>query len=189
MQPSMRDDWAAAWAGHIKPGGQLVTLIFPVKADKPRDEGPPFPVTPELYTQLLTPHGGFSSHLTCASIAWWFLQVDRGTEEPPCKGAYTASWMHARQPACLSGAEQASSGPTSRQCRQRTATLAAEAWSSWPSGKRSDAAAIADAFLVHCHSYTFFPWHVVTFHTAHVDRAAEVSAAELIARCPILPCL
>ena len=41
----------------IKPGGQLATLIFPVDPNKDRNEGPPFPLTPELYTELLEPLG------------------------------------------------------------------------------------------------------------------------------------
>ena len=57
MQPTMRQNWAAAWARHIRAGGQLVTLMFPVDPKRPRDEGPPFPLTPELYTELLTSHG------------------------------------------------------------------------------------------------------------------------------------
>lgn len=57
MHPDMRGRWAEAWASQIMPGGELVTLMFPVDAAKPRDEGPPFPLTPELYTELLSPHG------------------------------------------------------------------------------------------------------------------------------------
>ncbi|CAL8462654.1 g2187 [Coccomyxa elongata] len=57
MHPDMRDRWAEAWARQIKPGGELVTLMFPVDASMPRDQGPPFPLTPELYSELLSPHG------------------------------------------------------------------------------------------------------------------------------------
>lgn len=57
MLPSMRTHWAEAWARHIRKGGELVTLMFPVDPELPLDEGPPFAVTPELYTHLLSPHG------------------------------------------------------------------------------------------------------------------------------------
>ncbi len=60
LPPAQRQAWAEAWATLVKPGGQLVTLIFPVDPEKPRDSGPPFPVTPELYADLLEPAGGCS---------------------------------------------------------------------------------------------------------------------------------
>ncbi len=61
MHPDMRVRWAEAWARQIKSGGELVTLMFPVDASMPRDQGPPFPLTPELYSELLSPHGEQSS--------------------------------------------------------------------------------------------------------------------------------
>ena len=63
LKPEWRQDWARTWASLIRPGGELVTLIFPVVPDKPRDEGPPFPVTVDLYTELLTPLGTLLSSL------------------------------------------------------------------------------------------------------------------------------
>ena len=48
-----RERWARAWARHLAPGGELVTLIFPVDPDADPNVGPPFPVTPELYEALL----------------------------------------------------------------------------------------------------------------------------------------
>ena len=51
LHPDMRKDWAAAWKGLLKPGGLLITLIFPV--DPERHTGPPWPVTPEMYTEHL----------------------------------------------------------------------------------------------------------------------------------------
>eukprot|EP00929_Paragymnodinium_shiwhaense_P119144 TRINITY_DN9101_c0_g1_i2.p3 TRINITY_DN9101_c0_g1~~TRINITY_DN9101_c0_g1_i2.p3 ORF type:complete len:110 (+),score=18.13 TRINITY_DN9101_c0_g1_i2:490-819(+) len=54
LNPSMREDWAAAWSKLIREGGELVTLIFPV-SDKVG--GPPFKVSPELYKELLEPVG------------------------------------------------------------------------------------------------------------------------------------
>jgi len=34
-------------------GGELITLIFPVDPTADPTQGPPFPVTPELYSDLL----------------------------------------------------------------------------------------------------------------------------------------
>lgn len=51
LHPSMFSAWAAAWARAIAPGGILVTLMFPV--DPNHEGGPPYPVTPELYKELL----------------------------------------------------------------------------------------------------------------------------------------
>ena len=57
LHPSMRKDWATAWGKHLKPGGELITLIFPVDPSREGVEGPPWPVTPELYKDLLVPIG------------------------------------------------------------------------------------------------------------------------------------
>lgn len=60
MHPSMRADWANAWARHLKPGGLLVALMFPVEGMEDRDrQGPPWPVWPELYKEYLVPSLGF----------------------------------------------------------------------------------------------------------------------------------
>lgn len=69
MKPDWRKDWAKAWAGLIKPGGELVTLIFPVDPAKPRDEGPPFPVTVDLYNELLKPVGTRPNTIACGFCA------------------------------------------------------------------------------------------------------------------------
>lgn len=53
LHPDMRQKWAQAWAKHLKPGGELVTLIFPVDPAREGVTGPPWAVTPELYTGLL----------------------------------------------------------------------------------------------------------------------------------------
>lgn len=52
LHPSMFPAWAAAWARAIAPGGVLVTLMFPVDPNH-EGGGPPYPVTPELYKELL----------------------------------------------------------------------------------------------------------------------------------------
>jgi hypothetical protein len=51
----MREAWAESWARLLKPGGQLITLVFPV--DSKREGGPPWAVTPELYEELLPKSG------------------------------------------------------------------------------------------------------------------------------------
>ena len=51
----MRKKWASKWAEVIKPGGELVTLIFPVRPEK--KDGPPWHVDPELCKELLIPAG------------------------------------------------------------------------------------------------------------------------------------
>lgn len=63
MHPDMRSAWAAGWARHLAKGGELVTLVFPVDPTRDRMQGPPYPVTPELYTELLTAVGFENVHL------------------------------------------------------------------------------------------------------------------------------
>ncbi|KAK9819109.1 hypothetical protein WJX74_002374 [Apatococcus lobatus] len=53
--PEKRADWAEAWSKLIRPGGELITLIFPVGLGIPSP--PPFDVTPEQYEELLIPKG------------------------------------------------------------------------------------------------------------------------------------
>lgn len=62
LHPSMRSDWATAWKRLLQPGGRLITMIFPV--DPAMDvskgyQGPPWPVTPEVYRDLLQQQQGF----------------------------------------------------------------------------------------------------------------------------------
>lgn len=56
LHPDMRSNWAAAWARHLGPGGLLICLAFPVVPDDGQ-QGPPWPVSVELYKQLLLPQG------------------------------------------------------------------------------------------------------------------------------------
>lgn len=63
LHPDMRADWAASWARLLKSGGLLKTLIFPV--DPERQTGPPWPVTPEIYEELLTKNGGWGGVRGC----------------------------------------------------------------------------------------------------------------------------
>jgi len=48
-----REAWAARMAEIIKPGGELICLVFPVDPTRPVDQGPPFPLTPDLVAGLV----------------------------------------------------------------------------------------------------------------------------------------
>lgn len=61
LHPTMRGDWARTWGKLIKPGGCLVTLEFPIRPDD--KTGPPWPVSHQIYTDLLGPLGASPSHL------------------------------------------------------------------------------------------------------------------------------
>lgn len=56
ISPAMRDGWASSWAARIRDDGLLVTSIFPVFEDRSQ-QGPPWPVWPELYAEKLEQHG------------------------------------------------------------------------------------------------------------------------------------
>lgn len=51
----MRHDWAQAWSRLLAPGGELITLMFPVGPGYVGN--PPWQVSPELYQELLLPAG------------------------------------------------------------------------------------------------------------------------------------
>lgn len=55
LHPTMRQDWARTWGKLIKTGGYLVTLEFPVRPDD--KSGPPWPVSHQIYADLLVPLG------------------------------------------------------------------------------------------------------------------------------------
>ena len=55
LHPSKRQEWAQMWHKWLAPSAKLVTLIFPI--DSSIKEGPPWPVTPELYEQTLSAAG------------------------------------------------------------------------------------------------------------------------------------
>lgn len=57
LPPQARKAWADAWASHLAPGAELVALIFPVDPEADANVGPPFPVTPAMYDDLLTSAG------------------------------------------------------------------------------------------------------------------------------------
>lgn len=51
IPPSRRVEWGQSMRRLVKPGGYLITLIFPL--DPPQDYGPPFFVRPEHYVEVL----------------------------------------------------------------------------------------------------------------------------------------
>lgn len=55
IEPEMRPRWVERIDELLAPDGELVTLIFPV-VDKDPDDGPPYPMSPELLESLLEPH-------------------------------------------------------------------------------------------------------------------------------------
>jgi hypothetical protein len=54
LNPSIRNDWAKKMREVIKPGGELLTLIFPIIE---KEGGPPYGVSLELVRGLLEPEG------------------------------------------------------------------------------------------------------------------------------------
>lgn len=56
MHPADRGNWAQGWARAIQPGGTLITLLYPVDPSADPNIGPPFPISPELYKDLLSVH-------------------------------------------------------------------------------------------------------------------------------------
>lgn len=54
IEPDRRTRWAERVDELLAPGGELVTLIFPVVDEDPA-EGPPYPMSPELVRDLLEP--------------------------------------------------------------------------------------------------------------------------------------
>lgn len=61
LHPTMRENWAQSWARLLRPGGELVTLMYPVDPAREGVEGPPWAVTPDLYTELLKGTGSFDN--------------------------------------------------------------------------------------------------------------------------------
>ena len=51
IPPTRRNDWGRQMTNLVKPGGYLITLVFPI--DPPQDLGPPFFVRPEHYVEPL----------------------------------------------------------------------------------------------------------------------------------------
>ena len=55
LDPSMRKTWASKMSDLVKPGGELLTLIFPISEE--REGGPPFRVSLQIVKDLLEPAG------------------------------------------------------------------------------------------------------------------------------------
>lgn len=59
IEPDMRAAWVEKMHQLLAPGGELVTLIFPVRSleERPASDasGPPYPLHPELVRELVTP--------------------------------------------------------------------------------------------------------------------------------------
>ena len=55
LNPSIRSDWAKKMSELIKPGGELLTLMFPIR--ELESDIPPFKVSLQLYRDLLEPVG------------------------------------------------------------------------------------------------------------------------------------
>ncbi|QQR91504.1 MAG: methyltransferase domain-containing protein [Myxococcales bacterium] len=53
IQPEQRQAWAKKMKELLSPKGELITLLFPVTSG-PKDQGPPFPLDPELIKTLLS---------------------------------------------------------------------------------------------------------------------------------------
>ncbi|QRW05576.1 thiopurine S-methyltransferase [Ceratobasidium sp. AG-Ba] len=53
IPPSMRESWGQRMTEIVKPGGYLITLMYPIDPERARNDGPPFPVDVEAYTRVL----------------------------------------------------------------------------------------------------------------------------------------
>lgn len=58
IPPSLRPAWGAQMSSLLKPGGLLITLVYPIL--QPTDTGPPYFVRPEHYDAPLAAEGHFS---------------------------------------------------------------------------------------------------------------------------------
>ncbi|KAF7761367.1 hypothetical protein Agabi119p4_9359 [Agaricus bisporus var. burnettii] len=84
IPPSRRNEWGEKMAELIKPGGYLITLIFPI--DPKSDVGPPFYVRPEHYDEPLAsyfekvyeriPETSQESHKGRERVAVWRRKVE-----------------------------------------------------------------------------------------------------------------
>ena len=63
LEPELRPRWAETMARLLAPGGELVTLIFPIVRITEDRLGPPFQLTPEAVRGALEPLGFEARHL------------------------------------------------------------------------------------------------------------------------------
>ena len=101
IEPELRRAWAAKMAEIIKPGGELLVLVFPVRESlegaggDPGDEllsnpgsGPPFSMSPLLAQRLLLPPAGQFSLASCEKVPSQLL-----TRGHICTGEYIARFV------------------------------------------------------------------------------------------------
>lgn len=55
LHPDMRASWGEAWQRNLRPGGSLITMMFPMEPEG--REGPPWPVSKQAYADALVPVG------------------------------------------------------------------------------------------------------------------------------------
>ena len=105
LHPSMRAGWAPAWARLLKPGGELITLMFPLplapgtaadtagggEGGETKEEGPPWPLTPQLYRELLLPNGALL--LSCSDIMRRRVGLDLASSQVTCPSVSRPVWM------------------------------------------------------------------------------------------------
>jgi len=60
IEPSMRKPWVTRMKKLLKPGGELITLIFPIES---REGGPPYAMSIDLVKNLLEPEGFVCEYL------------------------------------------------------------------------------------------------------------------------------
>jgi len=82
LHPSLRRDWARTWAKVIKPGSHLVTLEYPIRPDD--KTGPPWAVSPQIYSDLLIPSGFKNVHFKEVEMASMSHPRQGGAEVLAC---------------------------------------------------------------------------------------------------------
>lgn len=84
IEPNMRKSWAEKMKQLLKPGGELVTLIFPLET---REGGPPYAMSIDLVTNLLEPEGFVCDYLgTYCSTMMILLRFDTSLLSRICAG-------------------------------------------------------------------------------------------------------
>ena len=74
IEPSRREAWASKYASLIRPGGELISNVFP---NGDFEGGPPFALSPKIVADLLEPVGFEAMSLTETPETQWA----RGREE------------------------------------------------------------------------------------------------------------
>ena len=71
IDPSRRQDWATQMSKLIRPGGEIVSLVFPCEDFGIPGGGPPFKLSPQIVEELLEPNGFESVSLTDVPQEQW----------------------------------------------------------------------------------------------------------------------